>query len=213
MTPAKETSLMVTFITVFFGGVISAVVTLVLGQPLQHYFWRRQRYVERQFAMIEELNAIVAAVDTQLVTEPLSREVQQSLYQRMVTLTANIRPLFSPPAVEPCQALRRAIRGLRAVDPNIRAEIRLHIQEVHQDAIRALYQDMGIPPTPPGQWIREHAWQPLRTQVWERPQQYWDTTCWPTLQRWGATSTTRLRQSRERRRRRRSGIHRTIGDV
>jgi hypothetical protein len=43
MTPAAEPSFIMTLIPIFLGGVVSSVLTLLLGQPLQHYFWRRQR--------------------------------------------------------------------------------------------------------------------------------------------------------------------------
>jgi hypothetical protein len=198
-------------------GIVSALLTMLLTPTLQHYFWRRQRYVERQFAMIEELNTLIAALEPRLaglVSGVMGREERQT-YQEMVGLLANIRALFSPLAFERCQVLHQAIRaGWNATDPELRGQMRQHIQEIHQDALRAMYQDMGIPPTPPGQWIREHAWQPLtrwggqewrwmqehawqplRMQVWERPQQYWCTTCWPTLQRWGAQARTRIRRS------------------
>ena len=181
MTPPTESSFMMTLIPIFLGGVVSSLLTLLLGQPLQHYFWRRQRYVERQFAMIEELNTLVAAMDFRLVAGTLSHEERQSLYQRMVGLTTNIRTLFSPPAFERCQALRRAIRaGLSATDHGFRGEIRRHIQEIHQDALRALYQDMGIPPTPPRQWMQEHTWQPL-TRWGGQGQRWMQEHTWPSL--------------------------------
>jgi hypothetical protein len=53
---------MITFFAALCGGLVSAVITLVLGQPLQHYFWTRQRYAERPFAVIEKLNTLAAEV-------------------------------------------------------------------------------------------------------------------------------------------------------
>jgi hypothetical protein len=135
-------------------GIMSALLTILITPNLQHYFWRRQRHAEWQFAMIEELNMLIAAMEPRLaglVSGVMGQEERQT-YQEMVGLLANIRALFFPLASERCQALHQAIRaGWSATDPELRGRMRQHIQEIHQDALRALYQDMGIPPTPPGQ--------------------------------------------------------------
>jgi hypothetical protein len=134
MTPAAESSFMMTLIPIFLGGVVSSLLTLLLGQPLQHYYWRRQRYVERQFAMIQELNTLIAAIEPRLaglVSGIISQEERQT-YQEMIGLLANIRALFSPPAFERCQALHQAVHaGWSATDRDLRGRIRHHIQEIH----------------------------------------------------------------------------------
>jgi hypothetical protein len=126
----------------------------------------------------------------------------------MPTLSANVRNFFSPPAVQQCRALQEVIRaGLGNIDFTNREQIeqiRWQLDDAHRDALQALYRDMGIPPTPIGLWVREHAWQPLRARVWDRPQQYWRESCWPPLQRWRSRAQTRIGRSRR---------HGTPGDV
>jgi hypothetical protein len=190
-------------IPIFLGGVVSSLLPLLLGQPLQHYFWRRQRYAERQFPIIEELNTLVAEVHYLLIAQRFSPKAQESLYKTLTLASGNVRSLFSLSSVQQCQALHEVMRSalnasLNATDtadPEPQHQVLQQLQEAHRSALIALYRDMGIPPSPPAQWIREHAWHPLRVQVWDRPQQYWCTRGWPTLQRWGAQARTKIRRS------------------
>jgi hypothetical protein len=146
MTAAAEASFLTTLIPVFLGGVVSSLLTLLLGQPLQHHFWRRQQYTQRQFAVIDGLNSWAAEVEYYFVTQRFSSG-SNDFYKTLVMLSGSMRTLFSVRAVEQCQALHAVMReGLAATDPEHRTQIWQQFQEAHRDAIKALYQDMRIPP-------------------------------------------------------------------
>jgi hypothetical protein len=135
------------------------VLTLLLGQPLQHYFWRRQRYAERQFAVIDGVNRWAAEVEYYLVTQRFSPESAQELYKTITMLGGNVRTLFSLQAVQQCQALHAVMtEGLDETDTEHRNQIRAQFQERHRDALKVLYKDMGIPPRSLWRWLREHRW-------------------------------------------------------
>jgi hypothetical protein len=155
MTPAAEPSFIMTLIPIFLGGVVSSVLTLLLGQPLQHYFWRRQRLAERQLAALDEFNQVTAQVlhlchidyDTAAAEHRAPKgDAQDPVALALSVLQPRIRVLFSTSAVEAADELMDqlvALGGsvpdtpwLQAVAPIVRARER---------ALRALYKDMGIP--------------------------------------------------------------------
>jgi hypothetical protein len=77
--------------------------------------------------------------------------------------------------------------GLGAVDFSNRDQVQRlqrQLDEAHRDALEALYRDMGIPPMPIGQWVRQHIWQRLRVRVWDHLRQYWCERWRPQLQGW-----------------------------
>jgi hypothetical protein len=181
-------------------GIASALLTIIFTPTLQHYFWRRQRHAEQQFAVIEELNTLAAEMHTFLLTsEDLDGDRQEQLYLTLVRARHNATALFSYHARQQYLGLDNAIlEALFLPEPSAseqRKQVNKQLFHAHQAALTALYRDMGIPPPPPRQWMREHAWQPLQTQVWDRPQQYWCATCWPTFRRWGGQAWTRMRRS------------------
>lgn len=168
---------MATFITVFFGGVISALVTLVLGQPLQHYFWRWQRHAERQLAVIEEVTRITAEVNflLQAPRELMSdREDLRCRYERLYlaleATAAQVKVLFSGAGIETFQALEEALRaGLYQLGEEWPLEQRRpvvgQLLAYRLATLTFLYREMGIPPRPPWLWFREHVWLPLRARM------------------------------------------------
>jgi hypothetical protein len=83
--------------------------------------------------------------------------------------------MFSQPTTEAYFKLRQLIRSPKPGE--LWQEFRREFLHAREAALRALYRDMRMPPTPLAPWVWEHAWQPLRVKVWERPRQYWCTSC------------------------------------
>jgi hypothetical protein len=159
VTPAEETSVMATLITVFFGGVISALVTLFLGQPLQHYFWRRQRLAERQLATLDEFNKVTAQLlhycymdyDTGAAEHRAPKgDPNEPALLALSILQAQVKSLFSISTIEAAEELVDQLVALgdsvpdkpwpQAVGPVAMARVK---------ALRALYQEIGIHPMLP----------------------------------------------------------------
>ena len=90
---------MITFLTALFGGVISAVITLVLGQPLQHYFWRRQRQAERQLVIIDEVNRLASEFMTNFLAHPKGC-LTPDFFRQLRAAGANVNVLFSERTVQ-----------------------------------------------------------------------------------------------------------------
>ena len=214
MTPTAEPSFMTTFIPVFLGGVVSALVTLLLGQPLQYYFWRRQRHAERQLAIIEGVNKLTAEVQFLLMSGEDISSHNESLSKVMSATIANVTALFSPQRAAAFDYLHPVIaKALRLPTESPREQrliLATELMYAHHMALIYLYKDMGIPPRRPALWMWEHAWLPITRRgtqawkwmrggawpllwgrVWDHPQQYWRMSCWPTLCRWGAQVRTR----------------------
>jgi hypothetical protein len=190
---------MITFLAALCGGIISAVITLTLGQPLQHYFWTRQRQAERQLVAIDEANRLAAEVGSLLITGEDIVPRTENLYIGLGTTTANVATLFPEAGHNAMTMLNESIAAAIRLSPGMtreqRDELAVHLADVQNNAIKALYHEMGIPAPPPGQWIREYAWQPLRAQLWNRPQRLWHENGRPMLQRWRAQIRTKARRS------------------
>jgi hypothetical protein len=147
---------MTTFITVFFGGVISAVVTLLLGQPLQHYFWRRQRLAERQLATLDEFNKVTAQLlhhcwkdyETAAAEQRAPRLLDQGepVLLALSVLQAQVRVLFSTSPVEAAEDLVHRLVALGdSVPDKPWQEAVAPVTQARERALRVLYKDMGIP--------------------------------------------------------------------
>jgi hypothetical protein len=154
MTHADQATFMTMLIPVFLGGVVSALVTLVLGQPLQHYFWRRQRLAEWQLAVIDQLTILAAELQFLLLYQPEEidsrREQLATALYRVATRAVD---LFSPPAYERFRVVLRTIENILRMSTPIPPEqgVKLHKQLLIEsvDALAAFSNDMHIPPRRP----------------------------------------------------------------
>jgi hypothetical protein len=174
---------MITFLVVVCGGLVSAVITLPLGQPLQHYFWTRQQHGERQMAIIEEMNTLAADARGLLMHPEKTADRQLQLYSMLLKASVNVQGLFSEPLFQ-CfmsldHAVRAAIRQAETTYHDARFLIDKHLLFSHSTSLIAMYHDMGIPAPPFGQWLQAQWWDPLLRGWCER----W----WPTLQQRVAT--------------------------
>jgi hypothetical protein len=191
-------------------GITSALLTILLTPSLQHYFWTRQRHAERQLAAIDEANNLAAEVQFLLLSGEDIAPRAEKLSILLARIAANVNALFSKEGSEAFEVLNKAIGvatlqlspGKTLAQRNELSELLIKAQN---HALKTLYQEMDIPAPPLKQWMRDHVWQPVRGQVWDRPQR--------SLRQWLVTGTTRLRQSQERARRRRLGNDRPPGDV
>jgi len=208
MTPAAEASFLTTLIPVFLGGVVSALVTLMLGQPLQHYFWRRQRLAERQLATLDEFNKVTAQLlhhgwmDYETATaeqRALHLDRGEPVFLALLVLLAQVRVLFSPSAIEAAEELVSQLVALgNSVADKPWQQAVAPVNEARVKALRSLYEDMGISSQLTGHWMRRRVWQPLRVRVWDP--------------RWKAQMRPMMRQLWARTRLRRSCMHRTPSD-
>jgi hypothetical protein len=154
MTPA-ESSFMTTLIPVFLGGVVSSLLTLLLGQPVQHYFWRRQRLAERQLATLDEFNKVTAQVldhcymdyDTAAAEQRAPRLDQgDPALLALSVLQPQVRALFSASSKEATEALVDQLVALGSSVPDKPwSQAVAPIAQARERALRALYKDMGIP--------------------------------------------------------------------
>jgi hypothetical protein len=207
---------MLTFLAALCGGIVSVAIALFLGQPLQHYFWTRQRHAERQLAVIEEVNKPTAEVQFLLLSGEDVQPRNERLSLALAIAIANVRALFSPAAAASFQSLHPLIAEALRLPPESPREQRLNLgtrlMASHHVTMILLYRGLGIPAPPPGKWMQEYvwrpiririwnqqqrywrarrwiwkyAWRPIRVQIWRRPRRYWRNHSWPMLQRWGA---------------------------
>jgi hypothetical protein len=187
---------MVTFLAALVAGILSSVITLVFGQPLQHYFWTRQRQAERQLAIINDVHTLAAELQFLLRYKPEDIiDRQERLYSAFHRVATSVETLFSEVAADRLHVVSEPMEYImRLREPRQLAErpqLDDQLLSALLDALAALYQDVGIPTPPPAQWMRVHAWQPLQVRIWDHPRQYWRVSGWPTLQRWGAQARTR----------------------
>jgi hypothetical protein len=140
---------MTTFITVFFGGGVSALVTLVLGQPLQHYFWQRQRHAERQIAAIEEMSALTAELQFLVMHQPEEINTRrEQLFTTLLKVTTSVDNRFSRAAWDQFSPALQSMEEILQ-EPPLSAEQRTQrytqLLRMILEAHYALYRDMGIP--------------------------------------------------------------------
>ena len=157
---------MTTFITVFFGGVISALVMLFVGQPLQHHFWRRQQQAERQLAIIDEVKPLAAEFLYHYM-EDYDKDPRLNLsptfFQAFDAAGSQVQVLSSASAFQAFKQMAGLIGAWRIGEQQQqRIEEFIQAREV---AFRALYHDMDLP-TPP-------LWHRIRTGVRDILQQPW----------------------------------------
>jgi len=150
-------------------GIGSALLTMVLTPTLQHYFWTRQRYTERQFAAIEALNTIAAEVCVALdAGEKIDGDRRQGFSTRIVRTHMDIQGLFSPRAFERCRpfidALWEMFNLSELGDRTTRTQLSQRVFDAHHNALRVLYSDMGIPPRSLGGRLVFHEREPLNIE-------------------------------------------------
>jgi hypothetical protein len=178
-------------------GIASALLTILVTPTLQHYFWRRQRSAELQLAVIDEMRTLAAELAFLVSHQPeeisIRRERLFGTLFRVATSTSN---LFSEAAYNHFRAALQPMENILSMEElslrEQRTKLYNQIVQGSIGALKALYEDMGIPPTSPRQWMREHAWQPLRGLVWACRQRAWHERGWLILQRWGAQVRTRI---------------------
>jgi hypothetical protein len=159
---------MTTLIPIFLGGVVSSLLTLVLGHPLQHYFWRRQRLAERQLATLDKFNKATAQVlhlclmdyDSAAAEHRAPKgDPHEPVWLELSVLQAQVRVLFSPSSGEAAEELVDRLVALgSSVPDNLWQEAVAPVTQARERALRVLYKDMGIPPRSPWRWLREHIW-------------------------------------------------------
>jgi hypothetical protein len=196
-------------------GIMSALLTIFITPSLQHYFWRRQRHAERQMTIIDEVSTLAAEARELLLHPELLHHAedlndkQRQLYGMLLKAQVNVKALFSGPVFKEFISLdhtiREAISQADTADFDTRHLIDKHLLFTHSLSLNAMYRDLGIPTPPFGQWLRAQGWDPLLRG--------WRERWWPAVHQRVATGTTRLRQSRERRKRRRSGMRQPPSDI
>jgi hypothetical protein len=138
-------------------GIGSALLTMVLTPILQHYFWIRQRYTERQFAAIEALNTLAAEVCAALnAVEEMDGDQRKGFATRIVRTQMDVQGLFSPRASHRCAPFMNRLFEVCHLselgDRATRIQLSQWVFDAHHHALRVLYGDMGIPPRSP--WKR-----------------------------------------------------------
>ena len=150
-------------------GIGSALLTMVLTPTLQHYFWIRQRYRERQFAAIEALNTLAAEVCAALnAVEEMDADQRKGFATRIVRTQMDVQGLFSPRVSLRCAPFMNRLfevchlseRGDRAT----RTQLSQWVFDAHHHALRVLYGDMGIPPRSLGWRLVFHEREPLNIE-------------------------------------------------
>jgi hypothetical protein len=144
----------------------SALLTMVLNPTLQHYYWTRQRYTERQFAAIEALNTLAAEVCVALeALEAMDGDQRKSFSTRIFRISMDIQGLFSWQACDRCLSFMNKLFELCRLselgDRATRTQLSQVVFDAHTNAVRVLYWDMGIPPRSPWWRLVFHEREPL----------------------------------------------------
>jgi hypothetical protein len=102
-------------------GVVSALLTIFLTPRLQHYFWTRQRTAERQLAVIEEMNKLVAEMRWVLSNQEGNRNRLERLF---ITFEDTFVQLWAQRATyrEPAAALRCPLGTVASRPPALVAQ-------------------------------------------------------------------------------------------
>jgi hypothetical protein len=144
-----------TILIAAFVGIASSLLTIFLTPTLQHYFWTRQRLAERQLAILDELNKVIAQLlhHCHLDYETAAAEHRmphldphEPVFLVLSTLLAQVRALFSPSTREPVEELIDQLIALGNAVPDkpwLQAVDRVSLTRVK--ALQALYQEIGIP--------------------------------------------------------------------
>jgi hypothetical protein len=164
-----------TILIAAFVGITSALLTIFLTPNLQHYFWMRQRQTERQLSLIDELNKVVARLVDLCSTDydtaaaerrpPLFDPDEPALLELSV-LRVQVVVLFSGPAIEAVEELVRRLVALgNSVPDTPLQQVANSIAQARVKALRALYQEIGIPTPSLGNFLRGHLTPPLQ-RLW-----------------------------------------------
>jgi hypothetical protein len=160
-----------TLASIFFGGVVSALVTLFAGQPLLHYFWIRQRQEERQIAIIDQVAQLAAQFhyhcmeyfysdDPDQDSEEFRRSrrfrLTDAFFEAFDAAGSQVRVLFSASAFQAFTQMEQWI-GPRRQNEQL-AERSKNFIAAREATLRALYHDMDIPAPSFGQWLKAQLW-------------------------------------------------------
>jgi hypothetical protein len=159
----------VTAIISAFVGIASALLTIFLTPNLQHYFWKRQRQAERQFAVIDEVSKLGSeyrfllwrAKDGPLDISDREEHLLITLHATAVTIQA----LFSAAGAEEFRRFLRTFEVVRASPERQDPQQVALIVQAHSNLLITLYKEVGIPaPSLPHYW-HENFVPPLQ-RVW-----------------------------------------------
>jgi hypothetical protein len=145
---------MTDFVSALGGGLISSVITLICAQPIQHYFWKRQRQAERRLAVIDEVSRLAAEFLDRCanVTEPSglhSYGLRETFFQELHAAEGQVEVLFSAPAFKEFVNMQHLISpGLQEPRPAPTEAFR----QARKVALTVLYKEVGIPVLPLRAW-------------------------------------------------------------
>jgi hypothetical protein len=125
-------------------GITSALLTILLTPILQHYFWTRQRYTERQFAAIDALNTLAAEVCVALeALEETDGDQRKSFSIRAFRIHMDILGLFSWRARSRCAPFMNKLFELSSLselgDRATRTQLAQQVFDAHMNVARVLY--------------------------------------------------------------------------
>jgi len=160
-----------TAIIAAFVGIASALLTIFLAPNLQHYFWTRQRQAERQLAIIDEMNKLIAEYlweccrgydDASSRNEPIDLDEQflERFMPALLAAEAQGIALFSSST----RQVVNEISSLMHQGPTGKPwhDFLAAFYKARMSAFHALYQEVGIPAPPLAAYIQETFAPPLQ---------------------------------------------------
>jgi len=122
--------------------IAGSLLTIFFSPRLQHYFWTRQRRVEIQHSVINELNRLMSEYIVKYKGDGSYRPSEE-FHQSLATVTAQVTTLFSAASLQ----LFNKMTNLIPYTPGIHTGFTLYQQEVSKArdaALRSLYQEIGL---------------------------------------------------------------------
>jgi hypothetical protein len=138
---------MITFLAALSAGLLSAVIALIFGQPVQHHFWTQQREAERRLRVIDELNKLTAEFLIRFrmharATPPAPFRIDNDFHVALTMAAHDAEMLFPAAAF---QAYKRLEEMLGASTDRRIDDFTFAFVEARKAAFQALYKEVGIP--------------------------------------------------------------------
>jgi hypothetical protein len=124
----------------------SALLAILITPPLQHHFWKRQRYAEVQLKVADEVNDIAAnfymvhtssGIATYKLTEPFLTQI--------LIVRGKVKPLFSGEAFERFKAMETRIATTGSPSRGLGPEGKIGAHEILEradQAVQTLYHEV-----------------------------------------------------------------------
>jgi hypothetical protein len=130
---------------------VGSLMTIFLSQPVQHWFWKRQRRADLRFAVVNKINELASEFAVSYV---LGKDIVEESPEGLVTfyrswhiVAAQARVLFSKStynAVEHMEVMMVAVPLHSRQEVMDRVPRHTEFVKRRDTALRAMYKEIGI---------------------------------------------------------------------